>query len=127
MDSLKRGEHSNTFGGNPLTCAACTAAIDVILEDNLIENAKIMGDLFLNGFSKIESKLIREVRGLGLMIGIEMRTEVRDIILKALEKGVIVLESGRNIVRLLPPLIIKKEEVEKVVSVLKEVIESVKI
>jgi acetylornithine/LysW-gamma-L-lysine aminotransferase len=123
MDSLKRGEHSSTFGGNPLTCAACKAAIDVILEENLIENAKIMGDLFLNGFSKIESKLIREIRGLGLMMAIEMRIEVRDIIIKALEKGVIVLESGKNIVRLLPPLIIRKEEVEKVVSVLKEVIE----
>ncbi|MEM4658672.1 MAG: aspartate aminotransferase family protein, partial [Candidatus Methanosuratincola sp.] len=66
MDSLKRGEHSNTFGGNPLACAACAGAIEALLEDGLVENARTMGDLLKNGFSQIESKLVREVRGLGL-------------------------------------------------------------
>ncbi|MCS7098177.1 MAG: aspartate aminotransferase family protein [Candidatus Methanomethyliaceae archaeon] len=122
MDSLKRGEHSNTFGGNPLVCASCAAAIDVLLEDGLIENAKIMGDFLMNEISKIESKIIREIRGMGLMIGIEMRFEVKDIILEMLKRGVIVLEAGRNVVRLLPPLVIKRDEAEKVISAFEEVV-----
>ncbi|MCX8169485.1 MAG: aminotransferase class III-fold pyridoxal phosphate-dependent enzyme [Candidatus Methanomethyliaceae archaeon] len=122
MNSLKRGEHSNTFGGNPLACAGCAAAIDVLLEDGLIENAKIMGDFLMNEFSKIDSKIIREIRGLGLMIGIEMRFEVKDIILEMLKRGVIVLEAGRNVVRLLPPLVIKRDEAEKVISAFEEVV-----
>ncbi|MEM3882289.1 MAG: aspartate aminotransferase family protein [Candidatus Methanomethyliaceae archaeon] len=120
MDSLKRGEHSNTFGGNPLACAACAGAIEAILEDGLVENARTMGDLLKNGFSQIESKLVREVRGLGLMLGIDMRFEVMNIILKSLERGVIVLEAGKTVLRLLPPLVITKEDVQKVLSVVSE-------
>lgn len=120
MDSLKRGEHSNTFGGNPLACAACSGAIDALLEDGLVENARAMGEILKKGFSQVESKLIREVRGLGLMMGIDMRFEVMGIILRSLEKGVIILEAGKTVVRLLPPLVITKEEVERVVSVVGE-------
>ncbi|MEM3621294.1 MAG: aspartate aminotransferase family protein [Candidatus Methanomethyliaceae archaeon] len=120
MDSLKRGEHSNTFGGNPLACAACAGAIEALLEDGLVENARTMGDLLKNGFSQIESKLVREVRGLGLMLGIDMRFEVMNIILKSLERGVIVLEAGKTVLRLLPPLVITKEDVQKVLSVVSE-------
>jgi len=120
MDSLKRGEHSNTFGGNPLACAACSGAIDALLEDGLVENARAMGEILKKGFSQLESKLIREVRGLGLMMGIDMRFEVMGIILRSLEKGVIILEAGKTVVRLLPPLVITKEEVERVVSVVGE-------
>ncbi|MBC7113774.1 MAG: aspartate aminotransferase family protein [Candidatus Methanomethyliales bacterium] len=116
MDSLKRGEHSSTFGGNPLACAACAGAIDALLEEGLVENARVMGDLLKKGFSQMESKLIREVRGLGLMLGIDMRFEVMNIILKSLEKGVIVLEAGKTVLRLLPPLVISKNEVEEVLS-----------
>ncbi|MEM3532151.1 MAG: aminotransferase class III-fold pyridoxal phosphate-dependent enzyme, partial [Candidatus Methanomethyliaceae archaeon] len=112
--------HSNTFGGNPLACAACAGAIEALLEDGLVENARTMGDLLKNGFSQIESKLVREVRGLGLMLGIDMRFEVMNIILKSLERGVIVLEAGKTVLRLLPPLVITKEDVQKVLSVVSE-------
>ncbi len=117
MDSLKRGEHSNTFGGNPLACAACSGAIDALLEDGLVENAAKMGGLLKKGFSELNSNMIREVRGMGLMIGIDMRFEIMGIILEALDKGVIVLESGKTVVRLLPPLTINEHEAEKVVQV----------
>ena len=120
MDSLKRGEHSNTFGGNPLACAACAGAIDALLEDGLVENARAIGDLLKKGFSHIDSKLIREVRGLGLMLGIDMRFDVMNIILKSLERGVIVLEAGKTVLRLLPPLVITKEEAHRVLSVVGE-------
>jgi len=117
MDSLKRGEHSNTFGGNPLACAACAGAIGALLEENLIENANVIGSYLKKGFADLDSKMIREVRGLGLMIGIDMRFEIVNIILRSLEMGVIVLEAGKTVLRLLPPLVITKEEAEKVLSV----------
>ena len=117
MDSLKRGEHSNTFGGNPLACAACAGAIDALLEDNLVENTHVIGDHLKKGFTDLNSKIIREVRGLGLMIGIDMRFEIMNIILSSLEKGVIVLEAGKTVLRLLPPLVITKEEADKVLSI----------
>ncbi|MDD1764693.1 MAG: acetylornithine/succinylornithine family transaminase, partial [Candidatus Methanomethyliaceae archaeon] len=117
MDSLKRGEHSNTFGGNPLACAACAGAIDALLEDNLVENAHVIGDHLKKGFTDLNSKIIREVRGLGLMIGIDMRFEIMNIILSSLERGVIVLEAGKTVLRLLPPLVITKEEAERVLSI----------
>ena len=117
MGSLKRGEHSNTFGGNPLACAACAAAIDALLEENLVENANVIGSYLKKGFADMNSKMIREVRGLGLMIGIDMRFEIMNIILRSLEMGAIVLEAGKTVLRLLPPLVITKEEAEKVLSV----------
>jgi len=117
MDSLRRGEHSNTFGGNPLACAACSGAIDALLEDGLVENAAKIGGLIKRGFSELNSNMIREVRGMGLMIGIDMRFEIMGIILEALDNGVIVLESGKTVVRLLPPLTINEHEAERVVQV----------
>ena len=117
MDSLKRGEHSNTFGGSPIACAACSGAIDALLEDGLLENAEEMGSLLKEGFEGIESKMIREVRGLGLMLGIEMRFEIMNIILRSLEMGVIELEAGKTVLRFLPPLVITRADVKKVVDV----------
>jgi acetylornithine/LysW-gamma-L-lysine aminotransferase len=76
-----------------------------------------MGALFKRGFEAVDSRMIREVRGLGLMLGIDMRFEVMNIILSSLERGVIVLEAGKTVLRLLPPLIITKQDVERVVEV----------
>ncbi len=120
MDSFKRSEHSSTFGGNPLVCAACAGAVDALLEEGLVDNARKMGELLKRGFSQIESKLIREVRGLGLMLGIDMRFEAINVILKSLEGGVIVLEAGKTVLRLLPPLVITKDEVERVLTVVSD-------
>jgi len=122
MDALKRGEHSNTFGGNPLACAACSAAVDALIEDRLVDNANQIGDLLLKGLQKIDSKLIREVRGMGLMLGIEMKFELMGIILNSLQKGVIVLEAGKTVLRLLPPLVLSREDAEKVVVLVGEAI-----
>jgi acetylornithine/LysW-gamma-L-lysine aminotransferase len=119
MASLKRGEHSNTFGGNPLACAASVAAVDALIEDRLVENAAEMGGLLKRGFEEVAtgSRMIREVRGLGLMLGIDMRFEIMNIILGCLDAGVIVLEAGKTVLRMLPPLVISRAEVEKVIQV----------
>lgn len=116
MDSLKRGEHSNTFGGNPLACAACSGAIDALLDENLVENANYIGNYMKKEFAGLDSKMIREVRGLGLMMGIDMRFEVGGIILRSLDLGVIVLEAGKTVLRMLPPLVISKDEAGKVIA-----------
>lgn len=122
MNSLKRGEHSNTFGGNPLACAACSGAIDALLEDNLVQNAAEIGAFLKKGFGELDTKMIREVKGLGLMFGIDMRFEIMGIILDALNNGVIVLEAGKTVLRLLPPLTINKDEAKVVLQVVGDAI-----
>ena len=121
MDSLKTGEHSSTFGGNPLACAAACATIDVILEENLPERAQSLGKRFKRILEKMvdEFRVLREVRGLGLMIGLESRLFVHNVLMKALEDGLILLYSGRNVIRFLPPLVIEMNQLERAAEILK--------
>jgi acetylornithine/LysW-gamma-L-lysine aminotransferase len=124
MSALKVGEHSTTFSGSPLVCAAGCAAIDALVEEKLTERAAKMGKYFKAGLEGLQAKhkIIKEVRGLGLMLGMELRFDVHNVILKAAAKGVLVLDAGRTVVRLLPPLVIKKEQIDRAVSVLDEVL-----
>ena len=117
---MSKGEHSSTFGGNPLSCAAGTAAIKALTQDGLVENAAKMGKIFFEGLQNLKDrhKIIREIRGKGLMIGIELKFEVKDILLEGIEKGVLLLYSGRNVIRLLPPLVITQEDIAKVLETL---------
>ena len=120
LASISKGEHSSTFGGNPISCAAGNAALKAITEDGLIENSEKMGKLFREGLEKLKEKhtMIREIRGKGLMIGIEMKFEVKDILMGLIKKGVLMLYSGRNILRILPPLVISEDDVTKVLHAL---------
>ena len=122
LASMSKGEHSSTFGGNPLSCAAGTATIQALTQDKLVENSANMGKLFRQGLDKLKEKhpVIREVRGKGLMIGIELKFEVRDILMEGIEKGLLLLYSGRNILRLLPPLVITEGDVTKSLEILDE-------
>ena len=122
LDCISKGEHSSTFGGNPLSCAAGTATIQALTQDKLVENSENMGKLFRQGLDELKEKhsVIREVRGKGLMIGIELKFEVRDILMEGIEKGLLLLYSGRNILRLLPPLVITEEDVRKSLQILDE-------
>ncbi len=125
MAAFQRGEHSSTFSGNPLVCAAASAAIDVLVEERLPERAATLGGYFkgkLNGLAE-KYKIVREVRGLGLMIGMELRFDVYNILLDCMEQGVLVLDAGRNVVRFLPPLVIEKGQIDKVVEVLDSALE----
>ena len=128
MSSLKVGEHSTTFGGNPLVCAAACAAIDVLVEEKLPERAATLGRYFKEKLEDLQARyrVVREVRGLGLMIGMEFRFDVLNIILKSMERGVLVLDAGRNILRFLPPLVIKREHINRVIAVLDTVMEEEK-
>ena len=117
---MKKGEHSSTFGGNPISCAAGSAAIKALTEDGLISNAEKMGKIFRDGLERLKDKhnIIREVRGKGLMIGIELKFDVKDILMEGIKKGILLLYSGRNIIRLLPPLVITEEDITNVLKTL---------
>jgi acetylornithine/LysW-gamma-L-lysine aminotransferase len=124
MSSLKVGEHSSTFSGSPLVCAAACAAIDVLLDEKLADRAATMGGYFKAKLEELQAKykIVKEVRGLGLMLGVELRYDVLNIILKAMDRGVLILDAGRNVLRFLPPLVIEKEQIDKAIAVLDEVL-----
>jgi LysW-gamma-L-lysine/LysW-L-ornithine aminotransferase len=125
MSAFKVGEHSTTFSGSPLVCAAGSAAIDSLVEDKLAEHAEKMGKYFKAGLLNLQEKhrIVKEVRGLGLMLGMELRYDVLNVILKAVNRGVLVLDAGRTVVRLLPPLVIIKQQIDRALTVLDEVLE----
>jgi predicted acetylornithine/succinylornithine family transaminase len=114
--------HTSTFGGNPTACAAALASLEVIEKEDLIENAETLGNYLIERLRGIESKKIREVRGLGLMIGIELKEKAGPYVQMLMAKGVIALLAGATVIRLLPPLVISREEIDTVVSVLKEIL-----
>ena len=124
LECLKVGEHSSTFAGNPLACAAGSATIDSLTEDRLVSNSEIMGRIFKTGLLEIKEKykIVREVRGLGMMLGVEMRFDVKDILLDGIKNGILLLYSGRNILRLLPPIVMKEEEVNKSLELIDKLI-----
>ena len=124
LDCISKGEHSSTFGGNPLSCAAGTATLQALTQDGLIDNADKMGKLFRDGLERLKEKhtVIRAIRGKGLMIGIELKFEVKDILMEGIEKNLLLLYSGRNILRLLPPLVISEEDVTRSLEILDELL-----
>ena len=124
LAAISKGEHSSTFGGNPISCAAGTAALKALTEDGLIENSERMGKIFREGLDKLKEKhpIIREIRGKGLMIGIELKFEVKDILMGLIKEGVLMLYSGRNILRILPPLVISEEDITKVLHALDSIL-----
>ena len=119
-EAMRVGEHSSTFAGNPIACAAGNAVLEVISEDNLVSRAAEVGKHFKNGLLELKEHhpIIREVRGLGMMLAMEMRFDVRDILLDGIKNGLLMLYSGRNIIRLLPPLIMDKDMVDQALSVM---------
>ena len=120
LASISKGEHSSTFGGNPLSCAAGIATIQALTQDGLVENAVKMGKKFRDGLEDLKKKhkIIREIRGKGLMIGVELKFEVKDILLDGIASGLLLLYSGRNILRLLPPLVISESDITKALEIL---------
>ena len=112
MDVIKPGDHGSTFGGNPLGAAVAMAAIDVIIDERLPENALKMGEYFMEELKKIDSPIIEEVRGKGLMIGVQLKVKAREICEKLMEEGVLAYYAHDYVMRFAPPLIIKKEELD---------------
>lgn len=116
VSGLSPGVHGSTFGGNPLACAAALATLKLYEAEGLVDRAAEMGAYFLQQLQTIESPLIREVRGLGLMIGVELRVRALPVVLDLMERGVLVLTAGSTVLRFLPPLTIGREEIDEVVA-----------
>jgi ornithine--oxo-acid transaminase len=112
---LRPGEHGSTFGGNPLACAVANAALNVLVEEKMVENSAEMGAYFLNALRQIDSPLIKEVRGRGLMIGLELKPEAggaRSYCEQLKEHGVLCKDTHNDIIRISPPLVIQKNEID---------------
>ena len=119
---LEIGSHSSTFGGNPLACAAALATLDALENERLVNRAAELGEYLLGELARVNSPLIREVRGLGMMIGIETRQKVTPYLKEMMERGVLALPAGLSVIRLLPPLVIRRAQVDQVVEIITEVL-----
>jgi acetylornithine/LysW-gamma-L-lysine aminotransferase len=122
VGELEKQSHTSTFGGNPLACAAAAAAIDFMLDRDLPRQAAENGDYFMQRLRAIGSSRIREIRGLGLMIGVELKEKAGPFAQAMLREGVLVLLAGTTVLRFLPPLVITREQIDAVVSVLSKVL-----
>jgi len=120
--NINPGVHGSTFGGNPLTCAAALATIAYILEQDLPGQAARKGAWALERLRRIPARLIREVRGLGLMIGIELRQKVTPYLKALMDEGVLALPAGTTVLRLLPPLVITEEELAQACAAIERVL-----
>jgi len=123
FDKFNVGEHNITFGGNPLACAAANITIEILLEEKLIDNSAIKGKKIISDlieFSKDNNK-IRDIRGRGLMIGIEYKAKTQEMLKKAEQMGVLLLKTGLTTIRIVPPLVINDIQVEKVLDVIHQI------
>jgi len=121
------GDHGSTFGGNPLACAVAREAIKVLIEENMIENAAQMGDYFLSRLKTIRSPYIREVRGKGLLMGVELVPEAggaRRFCERLMQEGVLCKETHENVIRFAPPLVITKADIDWAIKRIEPVLSS---
>lgn len=127
-DSFKPGDHASTFGGNPLATAAGVAALTAILEEGMLENCQKMGDYFISKLEEIKGKFpfVKEVRGKGLILGMELKIDGSSIVNEMLKKKILINCTMGNVLRFLPPLIVTKEEIDRVVKTLEEVFQNFK-
>ena len=109
---FKPGDHGSTFGGNPLACAVARTAIRVLIEEKLVERSAELGKYFLEQLRAIRSSAVKEVRGRGLWIGIELHKEARPFCEALKEQGILCKETHERVIRIAPPLVITREEID---------------
>ncbi|MCI9052703.1 MAG: aspartate aminotransferase family protein [Lachnospiraceae bacterium] len=123
--AMQPGDHGTTYGGNPLACAAVNRVFELFEEGNIIEHVNEVSGYLEEKLEEMIKKydIVKTRRGKGLMQGLELTIPAQDIILKALQKGLILITAGQNIIRLVPPLIITKEHIEEMAEILNQVFE----
>ena len=115
MDHFNPGSHGSTFGGNPLAAVVASKALDILFEEDLIENSRVMGEYLSNALKNIDTNSIKEVRGKGLWIGVELykdSVKAKNICLDLLDLGILAKETHETVIRFAPPLIINKEQID---------------
>jgi acetylornithine/LysW-gamma-L-lysine aminotransferase len=122
VKELPSGAHGSTFGGNPLACAAALSTLGYIEDHDLPRQAVEKGAYLLEKLRAIQSPRIRQVRGLGLMVGVELKEKVQPHLVALMERGVLALPAGKTVLRLLPPLVIGYTDLDTVVDKLAEVL-----
>lgn len=125
QNSLTSGDHGTTYGGNPLAAAAINIVLDLFEENHIIDNVKAVGDYLTEKLDQLatEYDCIETRRGIGLMQGLVFNKPVGDIIIKALSKGLILINAGTNVIRFVPPLVITRENVDEMLDILVECLE----
>jgi ornithine--oxo-acid transaminase len=119
---FKPGDHGSTFGGNPLACAIARAALRVLVDEKMVENSAALGKYFLERLRTIKSPNVKEIRGLGLWIGLEMTGRARPYCEKLKEEGILCKETHEHVIRFAPPLIITKDEIDWAVEKVRTVV-----
>lgn len=122
LDVFNPGSHGSTFGGNPLACAVSMEAIDVLVEENLAEKSEQLGAYLSEELRKIENPIIKEIRGRGLFIGMELTESARPYCERLKDEGLLCKETHDNVIRFAPPLIITKDELDWAISKIKKVL-----
>ena len=120
---FKPGDHGSTFGGNPLACAVARAAIKVLVDEKLVERAAELGEYFMSRLRTLNSPLIKEIRGRGLWIGVELTVAARPYCERLMEEGLLCKETHDHVIRLAPPLVITRDEIDWAFDRIKKVIE----
>jgi len=122
---FRPGDHGSTFGGNPLACAVARQALKVLIEEGMIENAALMGDYFLHNLKQIRSPYVKEIRGRGLMIGVELYHDqggARSFCEKLMARGLLCKETHEHVIRFAPPLVITKDDIDWAMVRIQEVL-----
>ena len=128
MNHFNAGSHGSTFGGNPLATKVASRALELLYEDNLIENSHILGDYFKSKLKSIDNKIIKDVRGKGLWIGMELNeseVNAKDLCLMLLNEGLLCKETHKTVIRFAPPLMITKEQLDWAIKKITKVVRSV--
>ena len=128
MDHFNAGSHGSTFGGNPLATRVASRALELLYEDNLIENSNILGDYFKSKLKSIDNKIIKDVRGKGLWIGMELHeseVNAKDLCLMLLNEGLLCKETHKTVIRFAPPLMISKNDIDWATEKITKVIRAI--
>jgi len=128
-DAFEPGDHASTFGGNPLACEAAKVVLNELIEGNLLKNVNESGNYLIKKLNdlKKEFSFIEEIRGLGLLIGVEFEFETDEIINKCIDNGLLLVNAGKHVIRFLPPLSVKKEEIDEAIEIFSQVLKELKI
>ena len=127
QNSLAAGDHGTTYGGNPLACAAVSKVLDLFEEQKILDNVNEVGPYLKEKLNELKEQydFVRDVRGAGLMLGMELDRPVAPYIVKAQEKGLMLINAGQYIIRMVPPLVITRQNVDDMIAILKECLETV--
>ena len=117
------GSHASTFGGNPLACAAALAVLRLLLEGPVLNQARRMGEYLAKGLSECKDRyrMVRDVRGMGLLQGIELDMDAKTVVSDCLRLGILINATGEHVLRFVPPLIISQSEIDRLIEVLAQI------